>query len=103
MSSRSKKCVLIGHSTTKKAYKLLSLDTRNVFFSRDVKFYENIFPFKMKTCDTADADGASEAYHLKFFDSQWSQSPNDDRRDSLVEYGSLSHFQDATDTITDIA
>lgn len=75
MSYRSEKCVLIGFSTTRKAYKLLSLDTRNVFYARDVKFYENIFPLKMKTCDSTDADNANEVDHLKFFDSLWSQIP----------------------------
>ena len=31
-SSRSEKCVLIGFSTTKKAYKLYSLETKMIFF-----------------------------------------------------------------------
>ncbi|GKC11224.1 ribonuclease H-like domain-containing protein, partial [Tanacetum coccineum] len=52
-----------------KAYKLLSLDTGNVFFSRDVKFYETVFPFKMKS------------------------SPNDDGRATPVEDGSESPFR----------
>ncbi|KAJ0735667.1 putative RNA-directed DNA polymerase [Helianthus annuus] len=40
------KCVLIGYSSVKKGYKLWSLDEKKVFFSRDVKFYENVYPFK---------------------------------------------------------
>nr|GEY02156.1 hypothetical protein [Tanacetum cinerariifolium] len=81
----SKKCVLIGYSTNKKAYKLLSLDSKNVFYSRDVKFYENIFPFKQKTCDSTDVDNISEVDHLHFFDGQFPQSPDDDGKDSSVE------------------
>ncbi|GKB60685.1 ribonuclease H-like domain-containing protein, partial [Tanacetum coccineum] len=98
MSFRSEKCVLIGYSTNKKAYKLLSLDSRNVFYSRDVKFYENIFPFKQKTCDSTDVENTSDVDHLQFFDSQFPQSPNDDGKDSSVEDGSLPHSdgQDST-------
>ncbi|GKB46938.1 ribonuclease H-like domain-containing protein [Tanacetum coccineum] len=35
LTSRSEKCVLIGYSPVKKAYKLLSLDNRSVLFARD--------------------------------------------------------------------
>ncbi|KAJ0805739.1 putative RNA-directed DNA polymerase [Helianthus annuus] len=42
------KCVLIGYSNVKKGYKLWNLDESKVFFSRDVKFYENVYPFKSK-------------------------------------------------------
>nr|KAJ0196275.1 hypothetical protein LSAT_V11C700361250 [Lactuca sativa] len=31
------------------AYKLLSLDTNSSFVSRDVKFYESVFPYKLKS------------------------------------------------------
>lgn len=44
---RAKKFVLIGYSAEKKGYKLLSLDSGAIFFSKDVKFYITIFPFKM--------------------------------------------------------
>ncbi|XP_052627643.1 uncharacterized protein LOC128134208 [Lactuca sativa] len=47
-SLRSEKYVWIGYSQDKKGYKLLSLDSGFTFFSRDVKFYESVFPFKMK-------------------------------------------------------
>ncbi|GKB53867.1 ribonuclease H-like domain-containing protein [Tanacetum coccineum] len=46
-SHRSEKCVLIGYASGKKAYKLFSLENRNVLYSRDVKFFETIFPYKM--------------------------------------------------------
>ncbi|GKC48116.1 putative RNA-directed DNA polymerase, partial [Tanacetum coccineum] len=104
LSFKSEKCVLIGYSSVKKAYKLLSLDTRNVFFSRDVKFYETVFPFKMKSrpvTESVDADYASDTEHLTFFDNQTSQSPNDDGRATPVEDGSDSSFRhNGTDTTT---
>lgn len=46
-SSRAEKCVLLGYSNSKKGYRLYSLDTKQIIVSRDVKFYETIFPFKM--------------------------------------------------------
>ncbi|GKD87856.1 ribonuclease H-like domain-containing protein [Tanacetum coccineum] len=42
---RSEKCVLIGYSSVKKEYRLYSLDNHKFIFSRDVKFFKNIFPF----------------------------------------------------------
>ncbi|GJS79309.1 ribonuclease H-like domain-containing protein [Tanacetum coccineum] len=54
-SYKLEKSVLIGYSFVKKAYKLLSLDSRNVFYSKDVKFYETVFPFKMKSKESVDA------------------------------------------------
>lgn len=48
-SERAQKCILHGYSAEKKAYKLLSFDTNSSFVSRDVKFYESVFPYKMKS------------------------------------------------------
>ena len=45
---RSEKCIFIGYSNEKKGYKLYNLDKSSVFFSRDVVFYEDVFPYKMK-------------------------------------------------------
>ncbi|XP_055824434.1 uncharacterized protein LOC129892954 [Solanum dulcamara] len=38
-------CVLLGYPLQQKGYKLLSLDKRKVFVSRDVRFHESHFPF----------------------------------------------------------
>lgn len=45
MAHRARKCVFIGMSTGVKGYTLYDIDTGQVFISRDVKFYESIFPF----------------------------------------------------------
>ncbi|GJU58808.1 zinc finger, CCHC-type containing protein [Tanacetum coccineum] len=80
----------------KKAYKLLSLDSRNVFYSRDVKFYETVFPFKMKS---KNYDLASETDHLSFFDNQTSQSPYaEGRATSVVDGSGSSSRYDTTDS-----
>ncbi|GKD41159.1 hypothetical protein Tco_1261366, partial [Tanacetum coccineum] len=99
-TSRSDKCVLLGYSSSKKAYKLFSLDNRNVVFSRDVKFYETVFPFKMRNINVnekADAEYASDADHLTFLDNQLTQSPNDEERATSVVEGSPSFSETDTD------
>ncbi|XP_076885827.1 uncharacterized protein LOC143535475 [Bidens hawaiensis] len=67
-SSHAKKCVFLGYSNQNKGYKLWSLDTKQIIFSRDVKFYESIFPFVdnnvLKEVDTVNLD----VNNLNFFD-----------------------------------
>ncbi|GKB67314.1 ribonuclease H-like domain-containing protein [Tanacetum coccineum] len=92
------KCVLIGYFTDKKAYKLLSMDSKNVFYSRDARFYENIFPLKPKTCDITDVENTSEVDHLKVLDTQMLKSLNDDGKDTSVEDGSMQPLFDTTDS-----
>nr|GEY10666.1 ribonuclease H-like domain-containing protein [Tanacetum cinerariifolium] len=58
-----------------------------------VKFYETVFPFKMRNINVnekADADYASDANHLTFFDNQLTQSPYDEERATSVVEGSPS-------------
>ncbi|KAL0407843.1 UNVERIFIED_CONTAM: Retrovirus-related Pol polyprotein from transposon RE2 [Sesamum radiatum] len=43
--SRALRCILIGYAMHQKAYKLFVLDKQSINFSRDVHFYENVFPF----------------------------------------------------------
>lgn len=44
-SMRGIPCVLLGYPANKKGYKLLNIVNKQTFTSRDVKFYESIFPF----------------------------------------------------------
>lgn len=97
---RSNKCVLIGYSSIKKAYKLFNLDNRSVIFSKDVRFYETIFPFKMKSKTVNDSDDdliPKDADHLTFFDYKTSHTPNDEIKVLPVVDGSNSSFR--TDTM----
>ncbi|KAJ0920331.1 putative RNA-directed DNA polymerase [Helianthus annuus] len=66
LSYNAEKCVLIGYSNVKKGYKLWSLDNKKEFYSRDVKFYETVFPFKSISQNVLLTDNLN---HLNFFDS----------------------------------
>ncbi|GJZ03090.1 ribonuclease H-like domain-containing protein [Tanacetum coccineum] len=88
-SEKAEKCVLIGYASGKKAYKLFSLENRNVLYSRDVKFYETIFPYKMSSDNTEFSKSSGNINNdistLNFFDNfesettaKTSSSPNDD-------------------------
>jgi len=44
-ASRSRRCVFVGYPQGKKGWKLYDLDRHEIFVSRDVKFYEEQFPF----------------------------------------------------------
>lgn len=53
---RVRTCVFLGYPPGMKAYKLIDITTKQVFFSRDVIFHEDVFPFQstpgdMFTCD----------------------------------------------------
>ncbi|KAJ0855589.1 putative RNA-directed DNA polymerase [Helianthus annuus] len=70
------KCVFLGYSNFKKGYKLLSLDTKKIFFSRDVKFYENVYPFKTKSFDSQETICGKNLNQLNFFDEYASEIPD---------------------------
>ncbi|GJX00809.1 ribonuclease H-like domain-containing protein [Tanacetum coccineum] len=80
-SSRSEKCVMIGYSNFKKRYRLYSLDKHQFIFSRDVKFFENIFPFKDSKVEKNDSTNVfQDINHINFFDIEYPKIPNDDEK-----------------------
>ncbi|GKC75984.1 ribonuclease H-like domain-containing protein [Tanacetum coccineum] len=82
--SRSKMCVLFGYSSIKKGYRLHSLDKHQFIFSRDVKFFENIFLFKDydKVKDVTE-NIFQDVNHINFFDLEYPETPYDDERVDL--------------------
>ncbi|XP_071738670.1 uncharacterized protein [Rutidosis leptorrhynchoides] len=76
-----------------KGYKLLSLESKNVFFSRDVKFYETIFPFKQKDITVVTE---KDVNHLNFFDQIFVESQNTNNL-SLNDEGRESEVSDGTE------
>ncbi|KAM0052455.1 putative RNA-directed DNA polymerase [Helianthus debilis subsp. tardiflorus] len=89
------KCVLIGYSNVKKGYKLWSIDEKKVFFSRDVKFYEHVYPFKSKQInDDVMVDNSLNL--INFFDQNETNSPEFSLTPSDEEGTTDSH-----DTVSD--
>nr|GLL25848.1 uncharacterized protein LOC109150247 [Ipomoea trifida] len=52
--ARAKKCIFLGYGNGTKGYKLYDLCSKMVFLSRDVVFYENIFPFQQNASPERD-------------------------------------------------
>ncbi|GJS98337.1 ribonuclease H-like domain-containing protein [Tanacetum coccineum] len=81
--SRSEKYALVRYSNSKKVYKLWSLDNKQVIYSRDVKFFEDIFPFKQKSSTGIDKS-VQDIDHLNFFNfntlDDLLEIPNDEER-----------------------
>lgn len=51
-ASRVRKAVLLGYAVHQKGYKLLEIESRVIFVSRDVTFFEDMFPFKSQNLNT---------------------------------------------------
>ncbi|GKD06931.1 ribonuclease H-like domain-containing protein [Tanacetum coccineum] len=71
---------------------------RSVLFSKDVRFYETVFLFKMKNTkrnDLVDVDYTSDAELLTFFDNQITPSPNDEERAKPCVEGRVHSNTDA--------
>ncbi|KAL6335909.1 hypothetical protein AAG906_003534 [Vitis piasezkii] len=50
-ASRSRKCVFLGYPFGKKGWKLFDLDTKELFVSRDVKFFRMFFRLVTRSCE----------------------------------------------------
>ncbi|GJY54844.1 ribonuclease H-like domain-containing protein [Tanacetum coccineum] len=62
-------------------YRLYSLDKHPFIFLRDVKFFENIFPFKDSEVEKNDSANVFQDFnHINFFDIEYPEIPNDDER-----------------------
>ncbi|CAL1359270.1 unnamed protein product [Linum trigynum] len=93
---RAKKCIFLGIPSGIKGYKLLDLDTRRVFISRDVVFYEQILAYKSSTSPTSSIQTYSsspldlpshDSYHSFLFPSSPSPSSPSSSNHQLSEEG----------------
>ncbi|GKB23181.1 putative RNA-directed DNA polymerase, partial [Tanacetum coccineum] len=84
--SRSEKCVIVRYSNFKKGYKLWSLDNKQIYYSKDVKFFEDIFPFKHNISTVIDKS-VQDVNYLNFFNTNTlddlPEIPNDEERRNL--------------------
>ncbi|GKB48718.1 ribonuclease H-like domain-containing protein, partial [Tanacetum coccineum] len=112
LGSRSEKCVMMGYSSVKKGYRLYSLDKHQFIFSRDVKFFETVFPFKdsVPKESKSEIDVCQDVNHLNFFDLDYPEIPSDDNEidpslnndSSNHSDSSHSHVSGENDDIIDI-
>ncbi|GJX32617.1 ribonuclease H-like domain-containing protein, partial [Tanacetum coccineum] len=65
-SSRLEKCDVVGYYSFKKGYKLFNLERKHFIFSMDVKFFENMFPFKTESSSIS-SDNNQDLTHTNFF------------------------------------
>ena len=64
---RARKCVLLGYPHGIKGYKVLDLESNSIHVSRDVVFYETIFPFASTSSSSQfSSDSSIDAYHDSF-------------------------------------
>ncbi|GJV98257.1 hypothetical protein Tco_1553509 [Tanacetum coccineum] len=81
LDSRSEKSIIMGYSNYKKGYRLYSLDKHRFIFSRDVKFFESVFPFKDSVSKKVDTSNVfQDLNHINFFDDDYPKMPNGDER-----------------------
>ena len=52
-SARARRYIYLGYSIGIKGHKVLYYDTKTVFASRDVVFYESVFPFQSQTSSSS--------------------------------------------------
>ncbi|GJZ31830.1 putative RNA-directed DNA polymerase [Tanacetum coccineum] len=112
LGSRSEQCVMMGYSSVKKGYRLYSLDKHQFIFSRDVKFFETVFPFKdsVPKESKSEIDVCQDVNHLNFFDLDYLEIPSDDNEidpslnndSSNHSDSSHSHVSGENDDIIDI-
>ncbi|GJY83844.1 ribonuclease H-like domain-containing protein [Tanacetum coccineum] len=110
LSSRSEKCVMMGYSNVKKGYRLYTLDKHQFIYSRDVRFFETVFPFKDSSLKTSESvtNVFQDVNHLNFFDLDYPEMPNDEERvdpslnnDSDSGHSPVSGETDDTNDIPD--
>ncbi|KAL9996132.1 putative RNA-directed DNA polymerase [Helianthus debilis subsp. tardiflorus] len=113
LSSRAEKSVFIGYSIEKKGYKMFSLDSKTEFFSRDVKFFESVIPFKDKNIlNSVNKNSNFDVTNLNFFDmydipeNQTVEAPCDEIKDQNYKvsgtHGSQESMLGSTSTTGEV-
>ncbi|GJZ62009.1 ribonuclease H-like domain-containing protein [Tanacetum coccineum] len=89
LGSRAEKCVLVGYASFKKGYKLYSLERKQFIYSRDVRFFEKVFPFKIR--QTQDTNLTSQGLdHVNFFNEIVHENLDTSKDDTSNPAGSQS-------------
>ncbi|XP_058777098.1 uncharacterized protein LOC131651452 [Vicia villosa] len=84
LDSRSRKCVFLGFQNGVKGCLLYDLNNKNIFISRDVIHFENIFPFT--TLQNTESNSPQPIYH----------SPNTAHTDYIIPTPNTSYIPSPT-------
>ncbi|GJU96968.1 ribonuclease H-like domain-containing protein [Tanacetum coccineum] len=92
-----------SYLSSKKAYKLLSLENRSYIFSRDVKFYETVFLYKMNSDNKSFENNNDKEINNKKIDlfesgNQNTSSPYDDGEGPSDDVGEVNMEHHSTNT-----
>ncbi|MCH83257.1 peptide transporter PTR2, partial [Trifolium medium] len=68
LDSRSRKCVTLGFKSGVKGHILFDLQSREIFISRDVVFFENIFPYASSDTHLNAKSSSHHTQHSLIFD-----------------------------------
>nr|GEU73398.1 putative reverse transcriptase, RNA-dependent DNA polymerase, Gag-polypeptide of LTR copia-type [Tanacetum cinerariifolium] len=91
--TRAEKCVLVGYASFKKGYELFSLERKQFVYSRDVKFFEKVFPFKIK--HSVDTNLNSQGLdHVNFFNEIMHENLDTSNDDTSIPGSNGSIFED---------
>ncbi|GKA24269.1 ribonuclease H-like domain-containing protein [Tanacetum coccineum] len=85
LGSKYEKRVMIEYSNVKKEYRLYNLEKHQFIYSRDVKFFESVFPFKESVTEKTNTTSNifQDLNHINFFDNEYPKRPIDDERVDL--------------------
>ncbi|GJW79007.1 putative RNA-directed DNA polymerase [Tanacetum coccineum] len=103
LGSRAEKCVLVGYASFKKGYKLYSLERKQFIYSRDVRFFEKVFPFKIR--QSQDTILTSQGLdHVNFFNEVAHENldtSNDDTSNPASSQSDGSHSSNPSNSTID--
>jgi hypothetical protein len=68
LDSRSRKCVYLGFRVGVKGHTLFDLQSREIFISRDVVFFEHIFPYHSKDTQSDASTSHNHPSNMSLFD-----------------------------------
>ena len=83
--SRAEKCVFVGYPKGQKGWTVYNLKTGEIYVSRDVVFYEDIFPYVSQEKDSSSEENPSPTFTLDFgFVDEDTTSCNDGQQDQTI-------------------
>ncbi|XP_061371753.1 uncharacterized protein LOC133314306 [Gastrolobium bilobum] len=94
-SPRSRRCVFIGYAIGQKGWRLFDIEAQQSFVSRDVKIFENIFPFREAPVQSVSAPNSRVPTEPNYFDEgQIVHDGSDASNDSPTPSGSCVPLDD---------